>query len=464
MKISFFGAAGAVTGSKHVLTANGHQVLMDCGLFQGHRQEAFQQNRQLPFDAAAVDAMVLSHAHIDHSGNIPNLVRSGFRGNIHCTFATRDLCSYMLRDSAHIMESDAAYLNKRRRRQRQPLVEPIYTIREATESLRYFISMDYERHALVSDGVRLTFYDAGHILGSALSVLDVSEDGRTVRLLYTGDLGRHDLPILRDPQQVPDVDYLIIESTYGNREHGLPQDAERELQRVVNEAHARGGKLIIPAFSVGRTQEVVYALHRLTVSGAVPEMPIYVDSPLSTNATEVFRLHPEYYDAETFDFMLKYKDPFGFSRLRYIRNVDESKALNEAQGPMVIISASGMCESGRILHHLKNSIEDPRHTILFVSFQAENTLGRRIKDGAPEVSIFGSPYKVNAHVEVIDGYSAHADHTELLNYVRALGPERLRKVFVVHGESEASLGLQTGLRGMGVRDAIIPATGDESPL
>ncbi len=464
MKISFLGANGTVTGSKHLLTANGHQVLLDCGLFQGHRQESFEKNRHLPFDAAGVDAMVLSHAHIDHSGNIPNLVRSGFRGNIHCTFATRDLCSYMLRDSAHIMESDAAYLNKRRRRERQPLVEPIYGITEATESLRYFTSMDYERQALVADGVRLSFYDAGHILGSALTALDVTENGRTVRLLYTGDLGRRDLPILRDPQRVPDVDYLIIESTYGGRQHGTLQDAERQLQRIVNETFERGGKLIIPAFSVGRTQEIVYALHRLTVAGEVPSMPIYVDSPLSTNATEVFRLHPEYYDAETYDFMLKYKDPFGFSRLRYLRHVEDSKALNESKGPMVIISASGMCESGRILHHLKNSIEDPRHTILFVSFQAEHTLGRRIRDGAEEVAILGGRYKVQARVEVIDGYSAHADHAELLSYVGSLGPGRLRKAFVVHGESEASLAVQKGLQELGVREVVIPVTGESVAL
>ena len=464
MKLAFLGAVGTVTGSKHLLTANGQQVLLDCGLYQGHRNESFEKNRHLPFDAAGVDALVLSHAHIDHSGNIPNLVRSGFRGNIHCTFATRDLCSYMLRDSAHIMEADAHYLNKRRRRDHQPLVEPIYGIREATESLRHFTSMDYERQALVSDGVRLSFYDAGHILGSALSALDVTENGRTVRLLYTGDLGRQDLPILRDPQQVPDVDYLIIESTYGGRAHGTPQDAEHRLKRVVNETHARGGKVIIPAFSVGRTQEIVYALHRLTVAGEVPEMPIYVDSPLSTNATEVFRLHPEYYDAETYDFMLKYRDPFGFSKIHYLRNVEDSKALNDRPGPMIIISASGMCEFGRILHHLKNNIGDPRHTILFVSFQAEHTLGRRVRDGAEEVAILGGRYKVRARVEAIDGYSAHADHAELLRYVRDLGPKRLRKAFVVHGESEASLALQQGLLELGVRDVVVPVAGEHVTL
>ena len=464
MKIDFLGAVGTVTGSKHVLSVNGSRILLDCGLYQGHRQESFDRNRHLPFDASAIDAMVLSHAHIDHSGNIPNLVRAGYRGNIHCTFATRDLCSYMLRDSAHIMESDAAYLNKKRRRNRQPLVEPIYGAAEATESLRYFTSMDYERQALLAPGVRLTFYDAGHILGSALSALDITEDGRSARLLYTGDLGRRDLPILCDPQPVPDVDYLIIESTYGGRAHGTPQDAERQLARVVRETHARGGKVIIPAFSVGRTQEVVYALHRLTVAGDIPKMPIYVDSPLSTNATEVFRLHPEYYDAETYAFMLEHRDPFGFSALRYLRHVEDSKALNERHEPMIIISASGMCESGRILHHLKNNIEDPRNTVLFVAFQAQHTLGRRIRDGAEAVNIFGGRYDVRARVEVIDGYSAHADHEELLGYVRRLGPERLRGAYIVHGEEEAALALKEGLEGLGVRRVVIPTEGRPETL
>jgi metallo-beta-lactamase family protein len=464
VKIDFLGAVGTVTGSKHVLSVNGSRILLDCGLYQGRRQESFDRNRRLPFDASAIDAMVLSHAHIDHSGNIPNLVRAGYRGNIHCTFATRDLCSYMLRDSAHIMESDAAYLNKKRRRNRQPLVEPIYGAAEATESLRYFTSMDYERQALLAPGVRLTFYDAGHILGSALSALDITEDGRSARLLYTGDLGRRDLPILCDPQPVPDVDYLIIESTYGGRAHGTPQDAERQLARVVRETHARGGKVIIPAFSVGRTQEVVYALHRLTVAGDIPKMPIYVDSPLSTNATEVFRLHPEYYDAETYAFMLEHRDPFGFSALRYLRHVEDSKALNERHEPMIIISASGMCESGRILHHLKNNIEDPRNTVLFVAFQAQHTLGRRIRDGAEAVNIFGGRYDVRARVEVIDGYSAHADHEELLGYVRRLGPERLRGAYIVHGEEEAALALKEGLEGLGVRRVVIPTEGRPETL
>lgn len=461
MRLEFLGAARSVTGSMHLLTVNGSRILLECGLFQGRRQEAFRRNRNLPFDASKIDVMVLSHAHIDHSGNIPNLVKSGFRGNIHATFATRDLCSIMLRDSGYIMEADVRYLNKKRRRKGLPPLEPTYTIEDATRSLSYFVSMDYERHAWIAPGVRLTFYDAGHILGSAMCALDISENDRDYRLLFTGDVGRVGLPILRDPQVVPNVDYLIIESTYGARLHGTPQDAERELEHCVNETSARDGKVIIPAFSVGRTQEIVYALHRLHNAGEIPYLPIYVDSPLSTNATEVFRLHPEYYDAETHQFMLEYRDPFGFGKLRYIRRVEESKELNGRTDPMIIISASGMCEAGRILHHLKNNIEDSRNTVLFVGFQAAHTLGRRIQERRERVSILGGKYRLRAHVESIDGYSAHADRSELLGYVQQLNPHRLRNVFIVHGEEEASLALEKALQQMGVRKTKVPVLGEK---
>ncbi len=464
VKIDFLGAVRNVTGSMHLLQVNGSRILIECGLFQGRRKKSFERNRNLPFDSSAIDTMVLSHAHIDHSGNIPNLVLSGFRGNIHTTFATRDLCSIMLRDSAHIMESDARYLNKKRRRQGLPPIEPIYSIVDATRSLSCFVSMDYGRQALIAPGVRLSFYDAGHILGSALCVFDISENGRTYRLLFTGDLGRVGMPILRDPQVVPEVDYLIIESTYGARLHGTPEDAERELRRTVNQTYSRGGKVIIPAFSVGRTQEIVYALHRLHNAGEIPHIPIFVDSPLSTNATEVFRLHPEYYDAETFAFMLKYRDPFGFGGLRYIRRVEDSKALNLRDEPMIIISASGMCEAGRILHHLKNNIEDARNTVLFVGFQAQHTLGRRIQEGRQPVSIFGEKYRPRAHVESIDGYSAHADRHELLSYVQKLNPRRLRKAFIVHGGEEASLAFEKALRPIGVRETMVPKLGHQAEI
>ena len=466
MKISFLGAARTVTGSMHLLEINGSRVLLECGLYQGRRQESFERSRNLPFDASAVEAMVLSHAHIDHSGNIPNLVRAGFKGRIYSTHATRDLCGLMLRDSAHIMEADAQYLNKRRQRRgstlpRLPPIEPIYTTADALRGLKGFTSIDYDQPLEIGPGIRLTFFDAGHILGSALCVLDIVEAGRRFRLLFTGDLGRPNALILRDPEIVPDVDYLITESTYGARLHGTHQDATQQLKRVVNESYARGGKLIIPAFSVGRTQEIVYALHRLRTGGEIPHLPIYVDSPLSTNATEIFRLHPECYDAETHAFMQKYHDPFGWSQLRYTRDAEESKALNTQDEPMIVISASGMCESGRILHHLKNNITNSRNTILFVGFQAENTLGRRILDHQPQVSIFGEPYPLVAHVEVIHEYSAHADRRELLAYIGRINSPSLQEVYIVHGDEEASLALEQGLHELGLQRTRVPQLGEQ---
>ena len=464
MRIEFLGAVRTVTGSMHLLTVNGSKILLECGLFQGRRQESFNRNRNLPFDAREIDVMVLSHAHIDHSGNIPSLVRSGFQGNIFATFATRDLCSIMLRDSAHIMKADTAYVNKRRRRKGQPPIEPLYSTEDAIRSLTHFLSVDYERKILIAPGVWLTFYDAGHILGSAFCALDAEEEGRKYRLMFTGDVGRVDLPILRDPEVVPGVDYMITESTYGDRLHGTVTDAERALERVVNQTFDRRGKIIIPCFSVGRTQEIVYALHRLRLANRIPHLPIFVDSPLAINATEVFRLHPEYYDIETYEFMLEHRDPFGFEQLRYTRRVEESKALNTMDEPIIIISASGMCEAGRILHHLKNNIEDPRTTVLFVGFQAEHTLGRRIVERRETVSIFGERYPLKAHVETIDGYSAHADRDELLGYIRQLDLGRLKHVLVVHGDEDASFALADGLDKIGVRQVTVPSLGQQVTL
>ncbi len=464
MEIQFLGAVRNVTGSMHMLSVNGSRVLLECGLYQGRRRVSFERNRNLPFDGRKVDAMVLSHAHIDHSGNIPNLVRSGFRGNIYSTSATRDLCSYLLRDSAHILESDVAYLNRKRRVKGLNPLTPTYSMEDALRSLKHFVSSDYGREMWVAPGVKVTFYDAGHILGSALCALDISEGDRKYRLLFTGDMGRSGMPILKDPQPVSDVDYLMIESTYGTRLHGTVEDAERELEQVVGDTCANGGKVIIPAFSVGRTQEIVYALHRLSNDKRIPDVPMFVDSPLSTNATEVFRLHPECYDQETHDFMLKHRDPFGFGHMRYIRQVEESKALNYRDEPMVIISASGMCEAGRILHHLKNNIEDQRNTVLFVGFQAEHTLGRRMQEGRERVSILGGEYALRAHVQSIDGYSAHADRDELLAYVRMLDMSRLRRTFVIHGNEESSLGLAGALRDMGLSDTVVPTEGQRVSL
>lgn len=457
MKIKFLGAAQTVTGSMHYLQVNGSDILLDCGLFQGRRKESFERNRSLPFDASQVDAMILSHAHIDHSGNIPSLVRSGFRGNIYATFATRDLCSAMLRDSAYIQESDAKYVNRIRLKKGLPAVEPLYTKADAVESLKYFMGLGYDRWFSLVPGVRAIFYDAGHILGSAITVLEITENGSSFRLVFTGDLGRVDMPILKDPALVRSIDYLITESTYGNREHETPYEAEAALQRVVTQAYERGGKVIIPAFAVGRTQEIVYALHRLTLAGKIPELGIYVDSPLAVNVTEIFRLHPECYDEETHQFMLDHPDPFGFARLRYVRQVEESKKLNYLKEPAVIISASGMCEAGRILHHLKNNIEDGRNTVLIVGFQAGHTLGRRIVDREPKVRIFGEEYKLRAKVEIINGYSAHADRSELLNWIRsAREGGRLQKVFVVHGDPPKSQALAQGIRGLGGPDVLVP--------
>jgi len=462
VKIKFCGAARTVTGSMHLLAVNGQRVLLDCGLYQGQRQESLERNRNLPFDPTSVDTMILSHAHIDHSGNIPTLVRNGFQGNIYATPATRDLCSAMLRDAAYIQEQDTAYLNKKRARSGEPPLEPIYTVADAVNSLEHFVSVGYERPFPVAPGVTATFHDAGHILGSAIVALDVQEEGRKFRFAFSGDLGRRDLLILRDPTYIEPVDFFITESTYGDRLHGPLAEAEKELRRVVNETFQRGGKIIIPAFSVGRTQELVYALHRLSVARKIPELPIFVDSPLSTNVTEIFRLHPECYDQETRDFLSGSgeRDPFGFHRLRYIREVEDSKSLNFLRDPAVIISASGMCENGRILHHLKNNIEDARNTVLIVGWQAPHTLGRRLVERQPVVRIFGQEYNRRAPVEVINGFSAHADRNELLDFVAHLNGS-LKQVFVVHGELQASMSLAEGIRAQGVPQVWVPEQGQE---
>jgi metallo-beta-lactamase family protein len=466
MKLQPLGAVRTVTGSMHLLTVNGSRILLDCGLFQGRRQDSYERNRNLPFDAGSIQTMILSHAHIDHSGNIPSLVRNGFAGNIYTTPASRDLCAAMLRDSAHIQEEDAKYVNKKRARQGLPPVEPLYTVEEATTSLANFVSVGYHRPLLVAPGATLTFLDAGHILGSAITVLDLEENGQKHRLLFTGDLGRKGMPILRDPQAAKDVDTLIIESTYGDRLHDPIEKTEEQLEEVVVDTFRRGGKVIVPAFSVGRTQELVYALHRLTEARKLPNMPIFVDSPLSVNVTEIFRLHPECYDRELNEFISSgnHRDPFGFHRLTYIRSVEESKELNFLREPAVIISASGMCEAGRILHHLKNNIEDSRNTVLIVGWQAPDTLGKRLVERKPVVKIFGEEYSLKARVETINGYSAHADRDELLGYARTLGVDRLRTALVVHGEEASSLALADGLRDLGVKEAVAPRPGDEFDL
>ncbi|MDH7485654.1 MAG: MBL fold metallo-hydrolase [Anaerolineae bacterium] len=462
MPLTFLGATRTVTGSMHLVEANGARLLLDCGLFQGRRKETYERNLNFPFDAAGIDGVILSHAHIDHSGNIPNLVKQGFQGPIWCTSATRDLCAAMLRDSGAIHEQDVAYVNKHRQRQGLPPVEPLYTCQDAEASLPHFVTIGYGRPFAVAPGVRLTFLDAGHILGSAITVLDIEEKGQARRLVFSGDLGRPGLPILRDPEKVQQADVLIMESTYGNRTHESREEAERTLRRVINDTYRRRGKVVIPAFAVGRTQGLVYALHRLADAHKIPDLPVFVDSPLAVNVTEIFRLHPECYDEEMREFLNSdhQRDPFGFRRLRYIRDVEDSKALNFRQDSAIIISASGMCEAGRILHHLKNTIGDPANTILFVGFQAEHTLGRRILDGQERVRIFGEEHLVRADVESIEGYSAHADQGELLGWLQGFDRQRLRQVFLVHGEEEAALVLAEEVRALGVQEVRVPEWGE----
>ncbi len=461
MKITFHGAAKTVTGSQHLVEVNGLRILLDCGLYQGKRRESYERNKSLPFDPASIDAMVLSHAHIDHSGNIPNLVKSGFKGDILCTFATRDLCAAMLRDSGHIQEKDAEYVNKKRRKRGEAPIDPIYTEDDAIQSLKYFLAIGYERPYELAPGITLKLYDAGHILGAAMVGLDIEdrEAGRDTRLVFSGDIGRPDVPILRDPTMVEEADILLMESTYGGRMHPSLEDNERLFSEVLERTAKRGGKVIIPAFAVGRTQQLVYILNGLYHSGRLPEMDVYVDSPLAVNATEVFRLHPEAYDQETMRYMTQ-EDPdgdvFGFGCLRYVRQVEQSKELNSLRKPAIIISASGMAEAGRILHHLKNNVEDPRNTVMIVSWQAPNTLGRRLVEEVSPIKIFGDEYRLEAEVVVLNGFSGHADHAGLLEWADAF-KRRPKQIFLVHGEPEAAEKLATDLRGkLGYKQVHIP--------
>lgn len=464
MTLQFLGAVRTVTGSMHLLSVNGKNLLLDCGLYQGRRAESFERNRSFPFDPATLNAVILSHAHIDHAGNLPNLARSGFRGPIYCTPATRDLCNVMLYDSAHLNERDVEYVNKKHRKRNEPLVEPLYTTQDVDAAMGLFSAVSYRQTRELVDGVKLTLYDAGHILGSAVSVLEIDERGRRVRLGFTGDLGRKQMPILKDPEPIGDVDILISESTYGGRIHEPASGMKRSLLAVVKRTVERGGKVIVSAFSVGRTQELVYHLFELFDAGELPSIPIYIDSPLAVNVTDVFRRHPECFDAETLAYLHQQEDPFGFGRLRYIRSVDESKALNDQREPCVIIAASGMCEGGRVLHHLANNIEDSRNTVLIVGFQAEHTLGRRLVEGAAEVKIFGDLYKRRAEVAVLNSFSAHAGQDELVSFVGTMDRKRLKDIFLVHGELSQAEKLRAKLSEDGYNNVVIPDRGEKVEL
>lgn len=465
MKITFLGAAKEVTGSKHLLEVNGKRILLDCGLFQGRRKEADEKNRKISVDANKIDAVILSHAHIDHSGGLPFLVKNGFNGPIYSTFATRDLCNYMLMDSAFIQEKDADYINNRMKKKGIRALEPLYTVDDAQKTLNLFYGVGYERAFVVADGVVCSFYDAGHILGSALVhlIIHEKETNKRFTLAFTGDLGRKNLPILRDPQALPPTDYLITEHTYGDRFHASILDAGKELHAVIGRTAKRGGKILIPSFSVERTQEIVYHLNILWKKKKIPDMPIFVDSPLSANVTQVFMSHPECFDAETFREFIDHADnPFGFGRLQYTRNVSESKALNDLVGPAIIISASGMCENGRILHHLRNNIEDPKNTIMIVGFMAKDTLGRKIQEKQQVVNIFGEPYHVRAEVAVMDAFSGHADRSDLLDYISKI--QGVKKIFLVHGEEEQGLKFKQALLESGYKDVVQPAPGESFEL
>ncbi len=459
MRIFFAGAARTVTGSQHLLEFDGARLLLDCGLYQGRRRESNERNRNLPFDPRGVDAMVLSHAHIDHAGNIPTLVKNGFRGGITCTPATRDLCSVMLRDSARIQEADAEFLNRKYGDRLDEPVVPLYTEADAINALARFRTLGYRQPAAVLPGVTCTFLDAGHVLGSAIVQLDIDRPSDRLRLVFSGDLGRRNMAILRDPEipELPDV--LLLETTYGDRLHSPMSGMEAQLTEVVNRAVARQGKILVPSFALERTQEFVYALHRLTDSGAIPAIPIYVDSPLSVRITEIFKLHPECFDADTRSFLRRRGDPFGFENLRYISDVEESKALNGQDGPMMIIAASGMCEAGRILHHLRNAVEDAKNMVLIIGYQAQHTLGRRIAERKPEVKIFGVERPLEAEVVVMDAFSAHADRDDLLDFVERCGG-RLRTTFLVHGEEEQSEAFARRLTDTGIPGVQTPMLGE----
>lgn len=468
MEIEFAGAAREVTGSCHIVRINGKTLLLDCGMFQGRRSETRAKNTVLPVDVREIDAVVLSHAHIDHAGRLPLLTAHGYRNPIYCTAATRDLSAVMLADSAHIQEKDAEFL-ARRNKEAAP---PLYTMRDATTAVERMIGLPYDTPFDVVPGVRATFSDAGHILGSASVALECLENGVRKRIVFSGDVGRAGLPIIRDPKP-PETgaDVVLLESTYGNRDHPPIAGARVMLARIVSETAARGGRVLIPAFSVGRTQELVYDLHILAREGKIPEVPIYIDSPLAIDATTVFAMHPEVFD-QTEDLVQRVQDLFRFPLVRYTREASESKALNAQHGPMIIIAASGMAEAGRILHHLAHGAGDPRNTILIVGFQAEHTLGRRIVEHAPMLRVFGEDVPLRARVEVLNGYSAHGDRHELQRWLDSVrdGGQRAGvsgaapDVYLVHGEPAAQDAFATQLRAAGYPSVQAPVPDQQIAL
>lgn len=450
MRISFHGAAHTVTGSQHLIEINGKKLLLDCGIYQGKRSEAYERNVNFHYDPTGVDAVILSHAHIDHSGNLPNLAKQGYEGNIWVTRATKDIATVMLADSGRIQESDAEFVNKKRAQRGEDPVEPLYTEQDAEAVAGMFAGVDYNQAFEPIPGVVARFYEAGHILGSAGVSLEIEEKGRKVHLWFSGDIGRFKLPLLRDPVLPTHADYMIMESTYGDKSHNDPEQAFIEFEKVVRKTIERGGKVIVPAFAVGRTQEIVYHLNQMMFEGDVPRVPVYVDSPLAVKASDIFKNHLECFDDETKEFVRESRHPaLDFKMLTYIRSVEDSKALNERTDPMVIISASGMAETGRIVHHIKNNIENPKNTICIVSWQAPETLGRRLADREPEVRIFGDIYKRKCDVATIGGLSGHAGQDLLVRYAQGV-KESVKDIFLVHGEEKQAMTLKGLLKERGM--------------
>jgi metallo-beta-lactamase family protein len=466
MKIKFIGAAREVTGSKHLITTDkGKKLLLDCGMFQGKGLETDSMNRDLMFDPSVVDHIILTHAHIDHAGLIPYMYRLGFRGSVICSNATRDLCAIMLADSAFIQESDTRTFNKRRAKKGLPLVTPIYTLPDATECMKLFIGVPFGMKFRIDENIKVKFTNSGHMLGSGVASIHLTEKGQIKKIAYTGDIGRPFNGILAPPVPFPQADILITESTYGDRQHKDKQETENELLDIVIDTCVnKGGKLIIPSFSVGRTQEVVYSLNKSFNAGRLPKVDIFVDSPLSVNATAVFRMHPECFNKEILETMETDDDPFGFNSLYYIKRVEDSIRLNDHKKPCIIISASGMMEAGRIKHHLANNISDHRNTVLAVGYCAPSTLGARLLSGVKEVSIHGNVYEVNADIKKLDSFSGHADHNEMIRFLSCQDVKAVRNSFIVHGEYEVQKKFAVSLTNEGYRNVEVPAKGQEYEL
>ncbi len=458
VRIKFLGGVKTVTGSSHLIANDNSEVLLDAGLFQGHRDEFYQVNSPFHYNPRKIDALVLSHAHIDHCGNIPSLIRAGLRCKIYATSATKDLSKLMLEDSGKIQEEDTRYVNKINKRMGLPLRKPLYTKKEASKAVKRIRPLFYGQRLRLAKNTFVTLYDAGHILGSAIVVLDMKDGPNNIRLGYAVDLGRKGLPMLNDPSILKGLDYLVLESTYGGRFHPPIEEAKTKLKEVINRTVERKGKVLIPSFTLERTQEVIYFLNELLKDKAIPVIPIFVDSPLATDITEVFQSHPDYMDKQTCQDINQGDTPFEFLNLRYIREQKESKALNTDKRPMIIIAGSGMCESGRILHHLQNNIEDSRNTILVVGYMAQDTLGKRIVEKVPFVRIFGVEYELNAQVAIINAFSGHADQNELCDFVSGCLP--LKRIFLVHGDVDQSQALFEKLSLMGL-NVHIPSKEEE---